>query len=103
MAGEEQAPVKGRQRLDKWLFFSRLVKSRALAQKRIGDGDVSVNGRPVIQPSQTVRIGDQVDLFSWRGIHRQVQTVRVLKPGERRGPFEEARTLYEECGTRDGG
>lgn len=103
MAGEEQTPDRGRQRLDKWLFFTRLLKSRALAQKRIEDGDISVNGRAVSQPSQMVRAGDLVDIRSWRGMSRHVQIIRVLKPGERRGPFEEARTLYEDCGAREDG
>jgi len=32
-----------KQRLDKWLFFSRAVKSRTLAQKLIEAGAIRVN------------------------------------------------------------
>lgn len=103
MAGEEQAPEKGRQRLDKWLFFTRLVKSRALAQKRISDGDIALNGQIVTQASQTVRIGDRLSLASWYGIQRRIVTIIVLAPGDRRGPFEEARLLYDVVGTTEEG
>ena len=88
----------GRQRLDKWLFFSRLAKSRAVAQKRISDGEVIVNGRKAIQPSFSLRIGDRLELLTWRGIRLHAQLVTVRDLGERRGPFDEARHLYEDHG-----
>ncbi|HEX5867378.1 MAG TPA: S4 domain-containing protein, partial [Beijerinckiaceae bacterium] len=33
-----------RQRLDKWLWFARFVKSRTSAAKLVGEGFVRVNG-----------------------------------------------------------
>lgn len=97
----EQPGQDHRQRLDKWLFFARLSKSRALAQKRISDGEVKVNGRIANQPSQGLRPGDRVELVTWRGIRSYVQTVTVLERGERRGPYEEARLLYEDHGSQE--
>ena len=38
---EEQAAA--RQRIDKWLFFARLRKSRSLAAKSVEAGDVSAH------------------------------------------------------------
>lgn len=88
----------GRQRLDKWLFFSRLAKSRAIAQKRISDGEVIVNGRKALQPSFALHAGDRLELMTWRGIRLQVQTVTVTGFADRRGPFEDARHLYQDHG-----
>ena len=84
--------LSSRQRLDKWLFFTRLSKSRSLAQKAIEAGDVRVNGRPVKQSAHLLQAGD---LISFSSTHRDL-VVKVLLPGTRRGPFEEARLLYED-------
>ena len=55
-------------------------------------GDVSVNGRNVRQPSHMVRPGDVLVL----SLDRHDMVVKVLQPGERRGPYEEARLLYSD-------
>lgn len=81
-----------RQRLDKWLFFTRLQKSRSIAQKAIEAGHVRVNETRITQPSFAVKTGDVVLL----SLERRDMTVRVLQPGSRRGPYEEARLLYED-------
>ena len=80
------------QRLDKWLWFTRLVKSRTLAAGLIGDGKVRLNRERIGKPSQTVKIGDVVTA----AIHRRVYVVKVAALGERRGPATEARLLYED-------
>jgi ribosome-associated heat shock protein Hsp15 len=81
-----------RQRLDKWLFFTRLQKSRSIAQKAIESGDVRVNNARITQPSHALKAGDVVVV----ALDRRDTTVRVLLPGVRRGPYEEARLLYED-------
>lgn len=81
-----------RQRLDKWLFFTRLQKSRSIAQKAIEAGHVRVNEARITQPSFSVKAGDVVVL----SLDRRDMTVRVLGLGNRRGPYEEARLLYED-------
>ncbi len=81
-----------RQRLDKWLFFARLMKSRSLAQKAIEAGDISVNDTRMKQPSHAVKAGDRIVV----SLDRRDLIVRVLLPGSRRGPYEEARLLYED-------
>ncbi|MBD9374807.1 RNA-binding S4 domain-containing protein [Rhizobium sp. ARZ01] len=88
----EQPSAQARQRIDKWLFFARLRKSRSLAAKSVEQGDVSVNGQPVRQPSFGLKPGDTVVL----SLDRHNLVVKVLLPGTRRGPFEEARMLYED-------
>lgn len=88
----ERRPDTARQRLDKWLFFARLRKSRSLAAKSVEAGDVRVNDHPVRQPAFALKPGDVVVL----SLDRQDLVVKVLAPGLRRGPYEEARLLYED-------
>ena len=91
MARDEEQPA-ARQRIDKWLFFARLRKSRSLAAKSVEAGDVSINGVGIRQPSHAVRPGDVIVL----SLDRHDMVVKVLLPGERRGPYEEARLLYHD-------
>ena len=93
MARDEEQPAgQARQRIDKWLFFARLRKSRSLAAKSVEAGDIRVNGVSVRQPSHMLRPGDVVVL----SLDRHDMVVKVLHPGERRGPYEEARLLYSD-------
>ncbi|MDO1585181.1 RNA-binding S4 domain-containing protein [Rhizobium oryzicola] len=81
-----------RQRIDKWLFFSRIVKSRSLAQELVQAGFVRVNGEVISQPSRMIRVGDRLDLQ----LERRDIILIIKGAGERRGPFSEARLLYED-------
>lgn len=83
---------EGRQRIDKWLFFARVVKSRSLAAKVVQLGRVRLNRDKIDLPSQQVKPGDVLTIT----LERRVIVYRVLDPGTRRGPAEEARTLYED-------
>jgi len=80
------------QRLDKWLWFVRVVKTRTLAATLVSSGKVRLNRLRVAKPSQTVRVGDVVTV----AVHRNVRVLRVVALGERRGPASEASTLFEE-------
>lgn len=77
-------------RLDKWLWHARFCKSRTLAAGTISDGAVRLNGVRVQKPAQPVGPGDVLTLALAGGVH----VVEVLACGTRRGPAEEARTLY---------
>jgi ribosome-associated heat shock protein Hsp15 len=83
---------EGRQRIDKWLWFARLVKTRTLAQKLAVSGSVRINREKVEAASQLVKIGDVLTVASVRG----VRILKVAAPGTRRGPAPEARLLYED-------
>ncbi len=80
-----------RQRLDKWLWFARFAKTRATAQRLIEDGHVRVGGRRVETASHGLKSGDILTL----ALSHATLVVRLTAPGLRRGPAEEARTLYE--------
>jgi ribosome-associated heat shock protein Hsp15 len=79
------------QRLDKWLWFARIVKSRTLAAQLVQDGKVRINRAKVAKPAQAVRPNDVLTIV----IRGNVQVLRVVAPGARRGPPAEARLLYE--------
>jgi ribosome-associated heat shock protein Hsp15 len=90
---DERQPSSGtRQRIDKWLFFCRMIKSRSLAQSHVQAGHVRVNGERVAQPSHLIKAGDRVELT----LERRDVVLIVRSAGSRRGPFEEARLLYED-------
>jgi ribosome-associated heat shock protein Hsp15 len=81
-----------KQRLDKWLFFSRAVKSRTLAQKLIETGVVRVNSERTDRSDHKVGPGDVLTMT----VHNRLLVWRILDPGERRGPATEAAGLYED-------
>ncbi len=92
MSAERETSAKAERRLDQWLWFARLTKSRSLAARLCAAGTVLVNGLVARKPSQAVRVGDALILA--QGLRRR--TMRVLALGQRRGPPAEARSLYEE-------
>lgn len=81
-----------RQRIDKWIWFARVVKTRALAQDLAQSGHVRLNGRKVDAAAQPVKLGDVLTI----GLRGRVRILKVVGFTERRGGFPEARTLYED-------
>ena len=79
-------------RIDRFLFFVRLTKSRTLAQGVIERGHLRIDGKRVAKPSEEVRVGSVVAL----PLHDQVRVIRVLALPARRGPAPEARSHYED-------
>jgi|SRR5262245_4543297 ribosome-associated heat shock protein Hsp15 len=90
-----EKPNASQQRLDRWLWFARLMKSRTSATELVGSGKVRVNRVRVVKPSHPVREGDVLTI-AFRG---EVRVVEVLGLGERRGPPQEARLLYRAMDT----
>jgi ribosome-associated heat shock protein Hsp15 len=91
VAAGASAPVS-RQRLDKWLWFARVLKSRTLAAKLVAEGHVRINGVRADAPAKAVAPGDVLTI----SLERAVKVFRVVSGGSRRGPYEEARLLYED-------
>jgi ribosome-associated heat shock protein Hsp15 len=81
-----------RQRLDKWLWFARVVKTRTLAARLISDGHVRLNGQRVEAPAHPVAAGDVLTI----ALERQVRVLRVVAPGARRESYPEAKLLFDE-------
>ncbi|WP_376710655.1 RNA-binding S4 domain-containing protein [Pseudochrobactrum lubricantis] len=81
-----------KQRIDKWLFFTRVVKSRSLAAKLAAGGRVRINRDKIDQASHGIKIGDVVTVT----LDRRILIYKVRELGERRGSFSEAQLLYED-------
>jgi ribosome-associated heat shock protein Hsp15 len=92
LSGVGASPAPPSRRLDQWLWFARLAKTRSLASRLSAAGEVMVNGVEVRKGKHPVRIGDAIAVP--QGAFRR--TVRVLALGARRGPAHEARFMYEE-------
>jgi ribosome-associated heat shock protein Hsp15 len=81
-----------RQRIDKWLWHARLVRTRSAAAALASGGHVRVNGQRIDAPGRTVRAGDVVTV----ALDRTVRVLRVTNFAERRGPAGTGATLYED-------
>lgn len=79
-------------RIDKYLWFVRLAKSRSAAQAMAEQGTMRVNGRRIERAHSPVRIGDLITFVQGP----RVRVVRVLGLPPRRGPASDAQTCYEE-------
>ena len=82
------------QRLDRWIWCARFVKSRALAARLCLSGAVTLAGHVGVKPAHALRVGDRLSL-RLGPLERQVE---VLALAQRRGPAREARSLYAEHG-----
>jgi len=81
-------------RIDRFLVFIRILKSRTQAQGLIDEGRVRIDGRRVEKPSDQVAVGSVIAF----PLHERVRILRVLGMPVRRGPAPEARACYEELG-----
>jgi ribosome-associated heat shock protein Hsp15 len=81
-----------RQRIDRWLWHARLVRTRGAAAALAGSGYVRVNGVRIDAPGRMVRSGDVITM----ALDRSVRVVKVRGFRERRGPAGSGETLYEE-------
>lgn len=81
-----------RQRIDKWLWHARMVRTRGDAAALAQAGYVRLNGRRVAAASQLVRIGDVLTL----ALDRSVRVLRVEGVCAKRGTSSAARALYVE-------
>lgn len=79
-------------RIDKWLFFARIMKSRSLAAKFVAAGNVRINGEKISQPSRAVKPGDTLTVTR----DQYVGIYALRSCGMRRGPAPEAHLLYDD-------
>ncbi|WP_182417810.1 RNA-binding S4 domain-containing protein [Bartonella sp. HY038] len=86
----EQLPDK--LRIDKWLFFSRLLKSRSLAAELANSGKIRVNKQKIDKASYLVKADDVLTI----SYNQRIKTIKIVALGERRGPAVEAQQLYQD-------
>ena len=78
-------------RVDKWLWTSRLFKTRTLAADAVKGGRVHING-VAVKPSRELEVGDELEVTV--GHVRRTLIVRAM--AERRVSAAQAQTLYDE-------
>ena len=81
-----------RQRIDKWLWHARVVRTRSAAAALAASGHVRLNGQRIDAPSRAVRLGDVVTV----ALDRTVRGLKVAGFAERRGAAEAAQALWED-------
>ena len=88
---DHKTPEMDRQRIDKWLWHARVVRTRSAAAVLAASGHVRVNGQRIEAASRGVRVGDVVTV----SLDRSVRVMKVASFAQRRGGPEAARALYE--------
>lgn len=81
-----------RQRIDKWLWHARVVRTRTSAAELVARGHVRVNGARVVAPSHAVKSGDVLTI----ALDSRIRVWKVTDFAERRGDATAARALYIE-------
>jgi ribosome-associated heat shock protein Hsp15 len=81
-----------RQRIDKWLWHARVVRTRSAAAALADSGLVRINGARIDTSSRPVRPGDVVTV----ALDRNVRLLKVIGFAERRGDADAARLLFED-------
>lgn len=74
------------QRLDKWLWHARIVKSRSLASQLVIGGKCRVNREKVAKPAYMVKCGDVITM----SVFGRVRVLKIAGFSQRRGPAAEA-------------
>ena len=85
--------AEGAMRLDKFLWFARIVKTRGFAQALAERGRLRIDGRPIDRAAAPVRIGNILTFATHYG---DVRTIRVEALPVRRGPPNEAQACYQD-------
>jgi ribosome-associated heat shock protein Hsp15 len=89
-------PAENGQRLDRWLWFARIFKSRTLAAREVADKGARITRAgqtmKIEKPAFAVRLHDVVAVRC----ADELRVLEVLAVGTRRGPASEAQGLYRD-------
>jgi ribosome-associated heat shock protein Hsp15 len=86
------ASAPDRQRVDRWLWHARLVRTRSAAAALAAAGHVRINGARIDAPGRMVRTGDVITV----ALDRAVRVLKVRGFAARRGPATDGQGLYDE-------
>jgi ribosome-associated heat shock protein Hsp15 len=81
-----------RQRIDRWLWHARIVRTRNAAAELAGAGYVRVNGARIDAPGRFVRTGDVITV----ALDSRVRVLKVMGFAEHRGPAGAGQSLYQD-------
>ena len=79
-------------RIDRWLFFARIFKTRSKAVRAVEKGLVYLNGNQIKKQSQLIKIGDGVIVKR----SNKILQIRVAKFGIKRESYDLAKHMYED-------
>ncbi|MBX2804831.1 MAG: RNA-binding S4 domain-containing protein [Hyphomicrobiales bacterium] len=85
------------QRLDKWLWHARIIKSRSLAAQLVASGKFRVNREKILKPAFCLKSGDVITT----ALFGKLRVLQVVGFSDRRGPAVEARALYQDLTPED--
>jgi ribosome-associated heat shock protein Hsp15 len=80
------------QRIDRWLWHARVVRTRNDAAELVAKGRVRLNGTRETSPGHGVKAGDVLTV----ALDARVLVLKVVTFSERRGDAQAARHLYED-------
>ena len=79
-------------RLDVYLYYIRIFKSRSLATKYILSNRLRISGQVTQKPHKMISIGDVLSMT----IRGNVKILKILDIPNRRGPYSESLNFYED-------
>lgn len=80
------------QRIDKWLWHARFVKTRSLAQKLVTSGKVRIDSEKITSANKKIRVSNVLTI----AIQREIKIIEITGIPQRRGPYSEAQTFYKD-------
>ena len=84
------------QRLDRWIWHARIVKTRTIATSLIAEGYVRVNGERAEAPARAIRPGDVLTI----ALPARVRVLKVTGILPRRADASAAKHTYESVTTQ---
>ena len=79
-------------RLDIYLYYIRIFKSRSIATKFVSTNRLRISGQVTQKPHKMISIGDILTLT----INDNIKILKVLDIPNRRGPYSESLNFYED-------
>ena len=79
-------------RLDIYLYYIRIFKSRSIATKFVLTNRLRISGQVTQKPHKMISVGDVLTMT----INDNIKILKVLDIPNRRGPYSESLNFYED-------
>ena len=79
-------------RLDIYLYYIRIFKSRSIATKFVLTNRLRISGQVTQKPHKMISVGDVLTMT----INNNIKILKVLNIPNRRGPYPESLNFYED-------